>query len=41
VKVITAKHAGFCNGVQKAVDKAIELAKKYGHIYTLGELVHN
>ncbi len=36
-----AKHAGFCNGVKSAVDKALNLAEKYGHIYTLGELVHN
>nr|MDE5602263.1 4-hydroxy-3-methylbut-2-enyl diphosphate reductase [Clostridia bacterium] len=41
MNVIVAKNAGFCGGVKSAVDKALELAKKYGHIYTLGELVHN
>lgn len=41
MKVEIAKHAGFCGGVKSAVDKALLLAKKYGHIYTLGELVHN
>lgn len=39
VKVAT--QAGFCNGVRNAVDTALELAQKYGRIYTLGELVHN
>ncbi len=41
MRIITARHAGFCNGVEKAVDKALELARKYGRIYTIGELVHN
>lgn len=41
MKVTVAKHAGFCGGVKAAVDKALKLAEEYGHIYTLGELVHN
>ncbi|MDE6303097.1 MAG: 4-hydroxy-3-methylbut-2-enyl diphosphate reductase [Clostridia bacterium] len=41
MRVVVAEHAGFCNGVESAVNKALELAKNYGHIYTLGELVHN
>ncbi len=41
MEVVLAKHAGFCNGVKNAVDMALNLAEKYGHIYTLGELVHN
>ncbi len=41
MKITVARHAGFCSGVKAAVDKALELAEKYGHIYTLGELVHN
>lgn len=40
-KVILAKHAGFCFGVKRAVDKALELAKQYGKIYTIGDLIHN
>lgn len=41
MKVIVAKNAGFCQGVKTAVDKALELAEKYGKIYTLGALIHN
>lgn len=41
MKVVVAKHAGFCKGVKSAFDKALELVEKYGKIYTLGELVHN
>lgn len=41
MRVEIAKHAGFCSGVKSAVDKALELAKECGHVYTLGELVHN
>jgi len=40
--VITAKSAGFCPGVKKAIDKVLELesaGKK--PIYTLGPLIHN
>ncbi len=36
-----AQTAGFCKGVQRAVDQALELAEKYGKVYTIGELVHN
>lgn len=41
MRVEIAEHAGFCGGVKSAVDKALNLAKLHGHIYTLGELVHN
>lgn len=41
MKVTVAKGAGFCKGVEAAVNKALTLAKQYGHIYTLGELVHS
>lgn len=41
MKVTLAEHAGFCKGVKSAVDTALRLAKEYGKIYTLGELVHN
>ncbi|MDE7373081.1 MAG: 4-hydroxy-3-methylbut-2-enyl diphosphate reductase, partial [Clostridia bacterium] len=41
MRVEVAEHAGFCGGVKSAVDKALNLAKLHGHIYTLGELVHN
>jgi len=42
VKVITAKNAGFCFGVRRAVDTVTELrAKTDKKIYTIGELIHN
>ena len=40
-KIITAKNAGFCFGVKRAVEKSVELAEKYGKIYTIGDLIHN
>jgi (E)-4-hydroxy-3-methyl-but-2-enyl pyrophosphate reductase len=37
-----AKHAGFCHGVQKAVDKTVETFKQATTpTYVLGELIHN
>jgi 4-hydroxy-3-methylbut-2-enyl diphosphate reductase len=37
-----AKNAGFCFGVKRAVDKVLDLQKKYDKkIYTLGPLIHN
>lgn len=36
-----ARYAGFCTGVSRAVNNAQELAVKYKHISSLGELVHN
>lgn len=42
MKVIVAKSAGFCRGVQRAVDKARHLAReKKQPIYTDGPLIHN
>jgi 4-hydroxy-3-methylbut-2-enyl diphosphate reductase len=41
-KVILAEKAGFCFGVKRAVDLAIESKNKYKQkIYTLGPLIHN
>ncbi|HRX09493.1 MAG TPA: 4-hydroxy-3-methylbut-2-enyl diphosphate reductase, partial [Candidatus Limiplasma sp.] len=37
----TAKYAGFCMGVQRAVDEAMKASEQYGSIVTIGELVHN
>ncbi|MBN1778322.1 MAG: bifunctional 4-hydroxy-3-methylbut-2-enyl diphosphate reductase/30S ribosomal protein S1 [Clostridiales bacterium] len=39
--IVTAKHAGFCMGVRRAVDEAMKASKRYGAIATIGELVHN
>ncbi len=41
MKVITAKSAGFCFGVKKAVDTVYEEIEKGGRIYTYGEIIHN
>ena len=39
--IVTAKLAGFCMGVKRAVDEALTASKQYGTIKTIGELVHN
>jgi 4-hydroxy-3-methylbut-2-enyl diphosphate reductase len=41
IKVITAKRAGFCFGVKRAIDMAFEVAKKSENVYTLGPIIHN
>lgn len=43
-KIIVAKSAGFCWGVNRAFDKLLEVAKKtehQGRLYTYGPLIHN
>ncbi len=40
MEIIVGKNAGFCYGVQRAVDEAINEAKR-GKVYCLGEIVHN
>ncbi|MBU3110816.1 4-hydroxy-3-methylbut-2-enyl diphosphate reductase [Clostridium lacusfryxellense] len=41
-QIILADSAGFCFGVKRAVDTAINMRKKYNNkIYTLGPLIHN
>lgn len=42
MKIITAKRAGFCFGVKRAVDLAFDEAeKKKSGVYTLGPIIHN
>ncbi|MBN1576123.1 MAG: 4-hydroxy-3-methylbut-2-enyl diphosphate reductase [Chitinispirillaceae bacterium] len=42
MKIITAKTAGFCMGVKRAVDLALEHASRSDHgVLTLGPLIHN
>ncbi len=41
MRIITAKNMGFCFGVRRAVEMSLEAAKKYGTVYSLGELIHN
>ena len=39
--ITIARHAGFCMGVRRAVDQALEAAKSGKEIVTFGELAHN
>ncbi len=41
LKIIVAKHSGFCFGVKKAVQKAAENADRRGNCYMLGNITHN
>ncbi|MFP4163212.1 MAG: 4-hydroxy-3-methylbut-2-enyl diphosphate reductase [Chitinispirillaceae bacterium] len=42
MKIIVARTAGFCMGVKRAVDQALEHSgKKSSNVYTLGPLIHN
>jgi len=42
MKLIVAKSAGFCFGVKRAMDMALEAAKRFPKdLYTLGPLIHN
>lgn len=42
LKIVTAKRAGFCFGVKRAVDMAFDAAHKNGGgVYTLGPIIHN
>lgn len=42
MEVIIAENAGFCFGVKRAVDQAVNVKKDYNQrIYTLGPLIHN
>lgn len=42
MKIITAKRAGFCYGVKRAIDITFNMAKENSeNIYTLGPLIHN
>ena len=39
--ITIARHAGFCMGVRRAVDQALEAAESGKEIVTFGELAHN
>lgn len=42
MEVILSEKAGFCFGVKRAVDEAVNIKKKFDkRIYTLGPLIHN
>ena len=40
MKIVLAEHAGFCGGVNKAVNQALD-ASKAGQVFALGPLAHN
>lgn len=40
-KIVLAKNAGFCFGVKRAAEKAIELSDKGVPVVTFGDLIHN
>ncbi len=43
-RLIVAKSAGFCWGVQRAFNKALDFAAnspEHGSVYTYGPLIHN
>ena len=41
MKIITAKRAGFCFGVKRAVDMAFEAARNNSNVFTFGPIIHN
>ncbi|MBR6405383.1 MAG: 4-hydroxy-3-methylbut-2-enyl diphosphate reductase [Lachnospiraceae bacterium] len=41
MKVLTAKTAGFCFGVERAVREALSAAENHAAVYTYGPIVHN
>ncbi len=41
MKVIIDNQSGFCFGVVYAINKAEEILKQTGHLYVLGDIVHN
>ncbi len=40
-QVITAKTAGFCYGVKRAIEMAMSAGEECDRVYTLGPLIHN
>jgi len=41
MKIITAKRAGFCFGVKRAVDMAFKAARNSNDVFTFGPIIHN
>ena len=41
LRLILAKNIGFCFGVRRAIDMAVDMLKRQGKLYILGELIHN
>ena len=41
IKLYIDKHAGFCSGVTRTLQRAMEISKEKQNIVSLGELIHN
>lgn len=41
MRVIVAPHAGFCFGVQRAIEIALRAVAEHGKVYCVGPLIHN
>ncbi|MFH1540687.1 MAG: 4-hydroxy-3-methylbut-2-enyl diphosphate reductase [Elusimicrobiota bacterium] len=41
MKIIIAKNSGFCFGVRRAIDIALNISNKSGNVYTVGPIIHN
>lgn len=41
MKIIIAKNSGFCFGVRRAINLAMNLSKRSGDVYTIGPIIHN
>ncbi len=41
MKILIAKNAGFCFGVKRAINIAVDCEDDGGNIYTLGPIIHN
>lgn len=41
MEIMVARHAGFCFGVERAIDIVKDAAKEYNHVVTFGPIIHN
>ncbi|HPP31868.1 MAG TPA: 4-hydroxy-3-methylbut-2-enyl diphosphate reductase, partial [Soehngenia sp.] len=41
MEIIISKHAGFCFGVERAINTALETIKNEEIVYSFGPMVHN
>ncbi|MFH0947396.1 MAG: 4-hydroxy-3-methylbut-2-enyl diphosphate reductase [Elusimicrobiota bacterium] len=41
MKIIIAKNSGFCFGVRRAIDIALNISEKSDDVYTVGPIIHN
>lgn len=41
MEIVVAEHAGFCFGVRRAIERALEEAARHGRLYSQGPLIHN